>query len=298
MRFLLASLALTTLVASARPADACGPPACWPGAFVPGDNTTVPENAPGLYWRPSIVDNRSADPSMVSLVREGDTTPIPVTPIAQGTDWVLVPQVPLVAGTRYVLAESRECNGTAGARATFTVGPSAPLPTTLGTLELLGHGNFMELEVGAGGSCSTTIGAMAVQVSLTAAPDIAPWKDLLVYETLVDGQPWFTEPSINVRTPPGGSWYGRGIDLLYRICEPDPSAARPGLTAGGHEAAFRATLPGSSITLATPAQAFELMCASPPRRIDNDAACSSTTPASGAFVLFVLALLLVHRTRR
>src|SRR5688572_27024526 len=98
MRFFLAALALTTLVASSRPADACGPPSCWPGAFVPGDNATIPENAPGLYWRPSIVDLEHADPSTVRLLRSGDTTPIPVTFVAHGTDWVIVPQTPLVAG--------------------------------------------------------------------------------------------------------------------------------------------------------------------------------------------------------
>ena len=300
MRFLLASLALTTLAASSRPADACGPPPCWPGAFVPGHNATIPENAPGLYWRPSVRDLRRADPSTVRLVRYGDTTPIPVTPVAQGDDWVLVPQAPLVAGTQYVLEESQECNGGPGARAVFTVGPSAPLPTTLGRITYNGHAQPTELEVAAGGSCSLLVDVEYILAYVDRSPDVAPWKDLLLYETLVDGAPWRNQTSLNVLPEPGASWRGRGEDLLYRICEPSTHTLSPGLAPGSHEVAFRATLPGAQLTLETPADRIEVMCSGEPQpmQIDNDAAgCASTTPGSGAFVL-VVALLLVHRTRR
>ena len=289
---------------SSRPADACSLPQCLPGAFVPaGEGVTIPANAPGLFWRPSLTSGQPADPSTVRLTRYGDTTAIPFTPVQElgSTDWVLVPQQPFVEGTQYVLEESVECNGAPGARTVFTAGPSAPLPTTLGALRTTPHGNFQDLEVAtASGSCSTTVGATVLSITLETSTNADRWKDLLLYETLVDGQPWVNQSTANARPSPGASWRGRGEDLLFRICEPNPDALYQGLAAGGHQVAFRATLPGSSVSLVTPEQALEVMCAARPDdttggKIDNDAACSSTTPASGACVLFVLGLLLVRR---
>jgi uncharacterized protein (TIGR03382 family) len=276
-----------------------------PGAFVPaGEGVTIPANAPGLFWRPSMTSGQPADPSTVRLTRLGDTTPIPFTPVAEvgSSDWVLVPQQPFIAGTQYVLEESVQCNGAPGARTVFTAGPEAPLPTTLGTLSIIGHGNFMDLEVATGsGSCSTMVGATVLSIFLEPSAEIEPWKDLLLYDTLVDGQPWVNQSTANMRPAPGASWRGRGKDLLYRICEPNPDASYPGLAVGGHQVAFRATLPGTSMTIATPAQALELMCTSRPpdeeEEDGDDGGCATTTPASATFVFALLALLLVRRTR-
>src|SRR5687768_9105345 len=180
------------VVAPSPPADACSAPVCWPGAFVPGDGATIPANAPGLYWRP-MAGQDQPDPSQVRLTRASD----PLTPLDFAStqlpngDYVLAPAAPLIEGEQYVLEDRSTCSGTAGPRVTFTAGAQAPLPASLGTLQLIGHGTPLELDVStASGSCSTTVDAMTLSIELVRSADAEPWKDLFLYETLVDDQPW------------------------------------------------------------------------------------------------------------
>jgi hypothetical protein len=304
MRLLL--LAFPLLVVSSRPADACSAPQCWPGAFVPQDGAVIPENAPGFYFRPPLQGGSAGDASLVRLTAASDpSTPLAFTAMPQPNgDFVLVPDAPLVAGETYTLEDGAECNG-GTMYSTFTAGPSAPLPSSLGSVNLIGHGMFAEIPVAtASGSCSTTVEATIAQITLDVSASAEPWKDLLLYETLVDDKPWVNQVSINVRTDPGESWLGRGTDLLYRVCKPNPDAIFQGLAEGGHNVRFRASLPGvtNQTSLATPAAPIEIMCTSnpnpDPEEIDNDGGgCATNRPATLGFVLLAL-LALVQRTRR
>jgi uncharacterized protein (TIGR03382 family) len=304
MRSLLVTLAI--LAASSRPSDACSPPQCWPGAFVPKDGATIPANAPGFYFRPS----ESGSPGDASLVRlsaaSDPTASIPFTAVPQPNgDFVLVPDAPLVEGETYTLEDRALCNNST-LHSTFTAGPAAPLPTSLGTVELVGHGNFAELDLATvSGSCSTSVDATVLQIALAESASASPWKDLFLYETLVDDQPWVNQASIAVRTTPGESWVGRGKDLLYRVCQLSSDAYYQGLPIGGHEVRFRASLPGASPTtasLATPKQAFEIMCTPDPDENEPDdhddgGGCSTSTPATLGGVMLVLASLTLRRRR-
>jgi hypothetical protein len=305
MRSLLVTLAL--LAASSRPADACSPPQCWPGSFVPKDGATIPANAPGFYFRPSE-SGSPGDPSLVRLTAASDpTTSIPFTAVPQPNgDFVLVPDVPLVEGETYTLEDRALCNN-ATLHSTFTAGPAAPLPTSLGTVELIGHGNYADLDLATvSGSCSTRVEATVLQIALSESASAAPWKDLFLYETLVDDQPWVNQASIAVRTTPGESWVGRGKDLLYRVCQLSSDAYYQGLPVGGHEVRFRASLPGASpmtASLATPKQAFEIMCTPDPDENEPDdnndgdgGGCSTSGRELGGALL--LLGLLVRRRRR
>lgn len=303
-RLLLLSLPVI-LAISARPADACSAPQCWPGAFVPGDNATIPENAPGFYWRPSIASGQPADPSTVQLrdvADPGTSLGFTATQLPNG-DYLLTPDAPLVAGARYALEDRSICNGTT-THATFTAGPAAPLPTSLGSMGIIGHGNRLPIQVAtASGSCSTEVDAEVLGIELVTSADATPWKDLLLYETIVDDQPWSNQASINAPVTPGQSWKGRGADTLYRICKPNADALQPGLAIGGHYVRFRATLPGAATSLATSPTLIELMCdADPDEEEENHPSdgggCSSSTPASASFVLLALAFLLVTSSRR
>lgn len=50
-------------------------------------------------------------------------------------------------------------------------------------------------------------------------PELAPFTDLLMYETLVDGKPWTHETSLGDPPVVGRSWVGRGVDKLLTLCE-------------------------------------------------------------------------------
>lgn len=213
-------------------------------------------------------------------------------------DYVIVPDAPLVEGTSYVLEDLATCNGVAGPRVTFTAGPSAPLPTSLGTVTSDPHSRRAELDVAtAAGSCSTTVDAEQFGIELAPNSGAAPWMALFLFETVVDTRPWAIQARINVATPPGASWQGRGRDLLFRVCTPNPDASYVGLAPAGHAVAFQASLPGALANppLSTPAFDVELMCDSAPDPADGSAGCAAAQPSSAGLLL--LALFLVRRRR-
>jgi hypothetical protein len=268
MRRILFLAAITSLVAAARTdADACSPPQCWPGFFAPDNGATVPANLPVLRWSPMFgAFTSTTDPGQVVLARAAaPSTPLPftATKLQDGT-YHLVPSQPLTPGTAYVLTDQSTCgSGTmTGPSVMFQVAAAAPLPTSLGTLAqtstLVGP---LQIST-ASGSCSSQVEARQIRIELQLASDASPWRDALHFETLVDGQPWRASESINSTLPPGASWRGRGVDLLYLVCKTDDLTISKGLAAGAHEVVMRATLPGSGVVVQSSPLSVTLDCAS------------------------------------
>ena len=112
MRPSLLVLAATSLtLSSSRPADACSPPPCWAGSFVPGNDGWVPANAPALFWRPMLVyDDLTSHPANVVLTSAADpTTPIPLTAQSFGFgDFLFVSDAPLTPGDYAARAAARD----------------------------------------------------------------------------------------------------------------------------------------------------------------------------------------------
>ncbi|HLL21374.1 MAG TPA: hypothetical protein VK427_04540 [Kofleriaceae bacterium] len=253
-----------------------------------------------MYWRPSVAE-QAGTPASLRLTSAADPdTPISFIPASERAgDWSLNLVQPLVAGTTYVLEDTAACEGSA-ARVTFTAGPAAPLPSTLGSVHI-GAASRMDLDVAtAAGSCSTPVDTIAASVQFLPTVGAGPWKDLFLYETLADGQAWFSQSSITDRVPPGESWRGRGRDMLYHACTPNPQASYPGLTEGSHRIAFRATLPGTNIDVTTPDAIVHLICDAPDEDGKDDIrhdGCASSMP-SAAVALLLLALVTPRRRGR
>lgn len=286
MRLIPILVVAVAAVAVPDPADACSL-TCWDGYFTPGDGATVPANIPALHWRPRTeLGEPSPDPGKVTLAMTASPgVALGLTPMKLSNgDYLLVPDQPLVAGTSYRLRDDNTCFGSAGPSVIFTAGPAAPLPTApLGTLRAV-EGRVAELEVStSGGSCSSTIDADQVTIELDLEPTVSPWHTALHFETLVDGQPWRPQTSLNHRSAPGASWRGRGVDLVYELCRSDDQAVNTGLAPGMHEVSMRATLPGSSIVMETPAVAVELACPGdpPPACLADPAACDDGGCSAG-----------------
>ncbi len=241
--------------ASARPADACTAPRCWPGHFVPGNGTRVPANLPAIYWRPMrVLDPQGgsiADPRWVTLATTAaPTTPLPFTATRLANDdYLLVPDAPLVAGTRYLLTDATTCpeDSVLGPRVVFAVGPAAELPVGLGRLGIPRGGQFVR-ELAAGGTCSREAEVREVELVIDGSREAALWRDALHFETRVDGALWTPQRSIIEPLPPGASWFGRGRDIVYTVCGPPFDVTT--LPAGLHRVEMRATLPGTALSLA------------------------------------------------
>lgn len=278
---------LPLLAVSARPASACSPSHCR-AAFAPFDGAVIPANAPALYWR---LDAGGQTPVMPTLTAaSAPTTPVAFTLVQQNGDFLVVPTAPFVEGETYTF-EQVACGETV--RSSFTAAAAAPLPSSLGTVNIVVNGERPGFAVQAGGvgECTTSIAATTANVTLERSPTAAPWNDLLFYETRVDDTTWEYKPGTFVYPPLGETWSGRGKDVLWAACETKPNAY-VGLTAGGHSVLFRASIPNGP-TLSTPAVTVDLACdpdPAPEPEPSSDGGCATGKPAALGLGLALLGL--------
>ncbi len=262
MRVLL-GLAITgsIVVATPRLADACSPPVCWPGAMTPAPASTVPSNLPGIFWRPQNAGNGddASDPSMVVLATSADPdTALPFTVTeASGGSFVLVPTEPLIENTTYVVTDHNECPNGSGSEApatSFQVGPQAPLPVVLGTLQVTTDAVEMIEVATSSGSCSASILAHRIGITPDLIFEAIPWTDVFHFETYVDGQLWQRTDSLPMPISLRGTWQ------VYRTCQSDDPLASQGLAAGPHTVTVKATIPGTSTELWSDPLTVALYC--------------------------------------
>lgn len=298
MRSTLLVLVVTSLVLSApRPADACGPVPCRDAAFVPRDHGRVPANMPGLYWRPmltyeTVQPDPGPDPKNVTLTSAADPT-MPITFTAQplaGGDFLIVPDVPLTPGD-HVVRDSTVCEvtGQSGELVSFSVTPTAPLPSDLGAL-VAEPPRMGQLDlVDESGTCSDQTPIDEVMVQLMPSAEAAPWFDVLHFETWVDGRPWSYETYLGYFRAPGESPVGRGEDRVFQDCS---ASGASGLAEGKHVVTMHATLPGTTLVAVSSPVEVSLQCDNGP----SASGCSAT--GSGAAPWLGLALLVVIRRAR
>ncbi|HVK72913.1 MAG TPA: hypothetical protein VM734_06315 [Kofleriaceae bacterium] len=287
------AVATTVVVAAlaSRPADACSPPVCSPGFFVPDDGAVVPANLPGLYWRPSV--QGGAEPSLVTLAPDDQpAAPIALTATAlAGGDYLLVPEAALVPGVRYTITDANACPPSGAERvARFTAGPVAPLPTQLGTLTATAEPDE-SISIPHGAACSVNVVSATASIELSLGADAAPWRDVLHYQTLVDARIWRPRDSVISYVAPGASWRGRARDLLYTTCVQDPDHSAGSLEPGAHEVEMTATLPGTTIALTSDTVGVTLSCR------DSSGGCAASRPGAAPWLLLALAALLRARGR-
>lgn len=248
--------------ADVRESDACST-SCWPGAFVPGDNTTVPANLPVLIWMPTE-DSGSHRLENVSLTRLDTGALLGFNATRQDNGhYHIVPLQPLEAGVQYRLVDSSACFSGTGPRSTFTVTPAAPLPTRLGTLSPDFPEFAQQRLATAAGSCDVEAFVKRADVVLVYDAEAEPWRDVLHIATHVDGQRWWALSTILQRPAPGASWIGRGVDRVYTVCENLSDFGSPSidLPSGAHEVQMRASLPGTTLALASDVAWVLLECA-------------------------------------
>lgn len=287
VRWVLSAVLGFITFADAREAEACSQPACWDGYFTPGEGATVPANLPAIVWRPvrDSVTNAVPDAARVSLATaQGVAVPLTGTVLSNG-DWVFTIDKPLLEGTSYVLRDLNTCVDQVGPTAAFQAAAPAPLPIALGALVSQAH-RLGALEVGTrSGSCSVMVDVDQVGVELALPAATAPWRDVLLYETLVDGRSWQPTRSIRQSLPAGESWSGRGTDRVYATCGIPDGGGFTGVEEGAHEVTMQATLAGTSLTLRADPLAVELACTPPQDTCETpvaaDGTCAPATEQGG-----------------
>jgi hypothetical protein len=166
----------------------------------------------------------------------------PTTPWAEGEEYVLFASSCAAEPTESPLPE----------RARFTIGPSAALPTSLGTTEVAVNEENTLWLIG-GPACTEEMPAASAEVTLEPSANAEAWQGALVFEVLVDGTPF----GDGTRSSLSGADVTGPSATVYRLCDVDGVNT---LAEGAHQVQFRATLPGTELSLTSDPAEVELHC--------------------------------------
>lgn len=310
-------------------ASACSEPVCQDGFLVPSGTASVPANAPGLFWRAvrdgatGVADEvsawqvpRASSDGGRAAANEGPTAtraPLHVTRVALGptdgpaTDAAahgVLLTLPLVAGEHVHVEAADTCviGGLRPFSADLTITPAQPLPTQLGTLTASPMQRGRLTIASEGGGCSREAETVYVDVDLSLADGAAPWADLLLYETYVDGTRHHAASS-TIHTPaPHESWVGRGRDRLALVCDAAGSDT-PLLTPGEHRVELTARLAGSDVVLRSEPIVIALACPPDSPTTPADTLYDAVSYQTGALVIagqlaLLLYIVLTRKRRR
>lgn len=269
LRLLTLGLVLLALPAPSR---ACSEPVCQNGFLVPAGSARVPANAPGFWWRGSREGGAEADAAVRVWQASGDAGEVELDLVRtfraaavgstgeQSAPGVLL-GVALAADQRLRVEAADTCaiGGYRPFAASIEVTDAAPVPATLGALSATTPRRGPLTIAHDGGGCSREADVVYADVSLSLNAQAAPWADLLLYETLVDGQPYRPADSMIHTPPPHESWQGRGRDRLFVVCDPSAGDAG-GLLAGAHEVQLVGRLPGSDARIVSDTVQVTLRC--------------------------------------
>lgn len=301
MRLLFLAGALASSVIAERAADACSSSPS--GALLLRDGATVPANLPGIEWVPSRCTVDEPDLTTLTLVDAAapsiplaiELVPLPLASETAAQRYLVVPKARLVDGKRYVIADATTCIGQART-ATFTAGPAAPLPTSLGEIRVSASA-MATLAVAHDASCSFEVEANRAELEIALSAEAMPWRDVLQFETLADGASWSAKTSLVPRPT------NRGTDVVYRTCaavkaENQEGFARSGLDAGRHQVAFRATIAGTGVRMLASPVPVSLACSDEAELVNDDGGCATTRGGASWLLVGLGALLLRARRRR
>lgn len=266
-------LAVLTAAAGTRRARACSAFRCRMGRFMP-EAETLPSNLPAFYWVPALGPAREDAPKPGNLTlteRYGRRTIALTAEVEPGTgDYLIRPQEALRPDVEYELEDRTAIacgpigHGGPAVQTTptrpFRTAPEEPLPHALGTLLAVRRG-IGPLALAASGSCDVCVESERVTVTLEPAPEVRPWLPALHFSTWVDGKRWWPRSDSRGSTYDGGSWFGRGRDLLHHVCRAPRDLSYQGLSAGEHVVVMTARLPGTELELSTPPVTVRFDCA-------------------------------------
>lgn len=292
-------LAVVLLLENGR-AEACSPRSCWDEHL--GVRGPFPANIEALVWRPASASTTTltvSNDNVVLLDAAGVRIPVEVTPmldVRYNYEREIRPLEPLLPDAQYSLTVPRLCDeGPPTTRYTLQTRATTPIPSSIGALRLVKQG-FEEVRVSASGTCVEDVHAATAGVEVELSAEAEPWREVLLWETLVDGQRWFGPPaSVMPRIGPiGESRVGAGRDLLYVRCSPkDAGSINSGLSPGLHRVVMQASLPGRPDVWNSSSLSLTLNCSDAIGELDfvdgePGCGCSSTQTRRRAWTGLVL----------
>jgi uncharacterized protein (TIGR03382 family) len=310
----LPALTLGASLGLSPPAEACSAAPCGPeGATIPlpVEGSQVPANVPALVvrapWLGTVITEGADSPRLL----RGDGSAVAARVQGRGTnqpEYLVVPEVPLVSGESYRLEARGACaydGSSAPVSATFTTGPTRPLPQTSGWLDVSLPGQGM-LQVGNDASCAARVEAAFVQLRFRPAPELVPFLPWVHFRLEVDGQRW-AEASYGELGPMGTPLVDRPVGLplqprsLFRVhalCGENTTGSDEGVAPGRHHLALYPILAGATPRVLPAVEGdVELTCP-PVEPLPPDVPPWGCSQAGGGSVLALAGLLAGALLRR
>ena len=323
-RFGLTVAALLGLVGEPTIAQACGGYTCSNDQFLPRAGK-VPANITAIGWEPGYDVSAPADagagalpplPRFECRAANGSTHTVRFEALPKERPDHLKLSEPLIAGERCTITSGIECTAEdqpkyLNGRAEFDVIEAQPVPE-LGLIAVTGS-KIATVDVAANASCSEPIRSCTVNTSLEWTDSNTAWRDVMLFETIVDGEPFAIWHDQIVANELGGLYRGRERDVVFAPLDEIPENVHDfrQLDLGEHTLAIRARLPGSNVIMETPAVTIQLDCgpkARPPLAqnvVEGDGGgCAVASPLGssqrrmGIVALFGLLLLAARRRKR
>lgn len=272
-RFSLTIAAVLGTLVEPTVANACGGAVCIHDQFLPRAGK-VPANIPAIAWQPGYNADPPSDagsaaplPRFECRAANGTTRTVRFTALPEDRPDHLRLDEPLVAGEHCTITSGvPNCDAEIGPRylngqAEFDVGAASPLPKQIGLIAVTGA-KIGRVDVAADASCSEGIRSCTMRTSLELSEAAAPWKDVLQFETIVDGERFAIWHDQAIPNELGGLFQGREHDVVFAPLDEIPDNVHDfrQLDIGEHTLALRAQLPGSDAIIETPAVSVELDC--------------------------------------
>ena len=114
------------------------------------------------------------------------------------------------------------------------------------------------------GMCSRSADVAAQEIHISEPAAIERWRFALLFETVLDGKrDWRPRRSVCGNYPPGSSWRGYGIDIIFAECVSAAPDEVAGTREGEHDVYMTISVPGTRLVATTKKYSFRLTCTSP-----------------------------------
>ncbi len=256
---------------------------------------SIPSNTPGFplaissrqqddyvmpSWTLTNIDQSTGHPLRVQAV---ESPPARFGFLEDRDGYLIQPEGALEEG-RYVLQSPDSLCASRGDQhplMVFQLTPAAPLPQSLGGLELFQR-SLNNISVNTQDGCSGDYDAATISARVELSDEARPWRDALFFTTLVDGERWEERSSACEQPSLGEDSGGRGHAQLFTLC----GQFNAGLEPGRHTVKVLAWLPGTDLVLETEEAEFELDCTELEAYLaeleaDRDRACEEDHASAG-----------------
>lgn len=263
---LFRAVALSTSLVAAVAWPCSGPPCSAIVEGVPRSGSTIPANAPAVGVQRALFSSNAAvggtstlPPSSQAIsLRRTDGGLQPLTPLA-ATYGTFGSTAAFTPGSEWELEFTESWAGCGGVTSRFTIGPSAPVPTSSATIALL-DSTWVDAS---NSSCGASPEVQLARLRITPTTAMEPWLALARWELEVDGR---LAGTAAYGTIPAGAFEPeatqgvafRPVNVVQVECQAAPGG--PGFAPGLHQVRVVARIEGFSSPIASNSLSVQIDC--------------------------------------